>query len=225
MSTSGLSFIRWPHSLSRNLKADDPRRAALEDIEQRLAAEPSHGDIPKDERVQVSAAERAAKSNLRRRLLHLSSFLTAVYFLSICLLIAAVSLAIVAAVSPSVAPLCFNVEGDVICPTTEAPVSLGRFDDSAYTSSSRMDCAVVETLGLLAGAVAAALALRNLRGTSIPYGLPVALAVLKLPVGALFAVLGVLVVRARLLIGFPDITTPSHSMGLLVRILRSIDLH
>jgi len=96
----------------------------------------------------------------------------------------------------------------------EVPASLGRLGRSVSTSSRRLDCAVVEILGTLAGAVAAALVLRNLRGTSTPYGLPVALALLKLPVGALSAVLGILVVRAGLLIGFPDISTPSQILAL-----------
>jgi hypothetical protein len=50
----------------------------------------------------------------------------------------------------------------------------------------------VTGLGLLGGAIAAAFAIRNLRGTTIPYDVPLALAFLKVPIGALTAVAGIL---------------------------------
>lgn len=54
---------------------------------------------------------------------------------------------------------------------------------------------IVEGLGLIAAAVAAAAAVRRIRGSSEPHGLPVALALLKLPTGAVTAVLGLLLMR------------------------------
>ena len=56
-------------------------------------------------------------------------------------------------------------------------------------------------VGLVAGAVAATLALSQVRGTSTPYGLPVALALLKLPLGALTALLGLLLLRGEFIPG------------------------
>jgi hypothetical protein len=55
--------------------------------------------------------------------------------------------------------------------------------------------AAVLVVAIAAGAAAAAFALRGIQGTSTPYELPVALAVLKLPTGALTAVLGILLMR------------------------------
>jgi hypothetical protein len=74
----------------------------------------------------------------------------------------------------------------------------------------------VEIVGLMGGALVAAASVRLLRGTSILYGLPVALAFLKLPTGAISAVLGVLVLRAQLLIGLP---IPSSSAQILAAAL------
>jgi len=62
-------------------------------------------------------------------------------------------------------------------------------------AASGWDVAVVELVGLVAAAIAAAAAVRKVRGTSTPYSLPVALAVLKLPTGALTALLGLLLMR------------------------------
>jgi tetrahydromethanopterin S-methyltransferase subunit C len=57
------------------------------------------------------------------------------------------------------------------------------------------DYLVIEAVGIVAAAVASAAALRRIRGTSLPYNVPVVLALLKLPTGALTAVLGLLLMR------------------------------
>jgi hypothetical protein len=54
---------------------------------------------------------------------------------------------------------------------------------------------------MVAAAVAAAFSLRDVRGTSTPYSLPAALAFLKLPSGALTAVLGLLLMRGEFVPG------------------------
>ena len=64
-----------------------------------------------------------------------------------------------------------------------------------HRTTSPWDTFLVELVGLIAASVAAAAALRNIKGTSTPYSLPVALAVLKLPTGALTALLGLLLMR------------------------------
>jgi hypothetical protein len=56
-------------------------------------------------------------------------------------------------------------------------------------------------VGLISAAVAAAYSLRSIRGTSTPYSLPVALAVLKLPTGALTALLALLLMRGEFIPG------------------------
>ena len=62
-------------------------------------------------------------------------------------------------------------------------------------TANAWDMPLIEIVGLLAAALAGALALRSIRGTSTPYSLPVAVAVLKLPSGALTAVIGLLLMR------------------------------
>jgi uncharacterized membrane protein YczE len=68
-------------------------------------------------------------------------------------------------------------------------------------AASGWDIAVVELVGLIGAALAAAAAIRNVQGTSTPYSLPVALAALKLPTGALTALLGVLLMRGNFVPG------------------------
>jgi hypothetical protein len=76
--------------------------------------------------------------------------------------------------------------------------------------ASGWDIAVVELVGLVAAAIAAAAALRNVQGTSTPYSLPVALAVLKLPTGALTALLGLLLMRGGFVPGLSALDSPAQ---------------
>jgi hypothetical protein len=63
------------------------------------------------------------------------------------------------------------------------------------------DLMLVELVGLVAAAVAAAAAIRNIRGSSERYGIPVALAALKLPTGAVTGFLGLLLMRGQFVPG------------------------
>jgi hypothetical protein len=81
------------------------------------------------------------------------------------------------------------------------------------TTPNGRDFLVVEAAGLTAAAVAAAFALRKIRGSSVPYGLPVALAILKLPLGALTAVLGILLMRGQFVPGLSDLDTSAQILA------------
>jgi hypothetical protein len=98
------------------------------------------------------------------------------------------------AAHPSSVPLCFAAQPPdnmVSCPTAEAVNQLPQ----------NLDVIVVGLLGLLGGALAAAISIRNLRGTSTPYDIPIALAWLKVPVGALTAIGALIAVRGEFVPG------------------------
>jgi hypothetical protein len=63
----------------------------------------------------------------------------------------------------------------------------------------------VALLGLLGGGLSGAFSLRSLQGTSTPYDVPVALALLKLPSGALSALVGLLFVRGGFVPGLSQL--------------------
>jgi hypothetical protein len=77
-------------------------------------------------------------------------------------------------------------------------------------AASPWDVVVVELVGLVAAAIAAAASVRNVQGTSTPYSLPVALAVLKLPTGALTALLGLLLMRGGFVPGLSALDSSSQ---------------
>lgn len=117
-------------------------------------------------------------------------------------------LVIVVSFKPTAVPFCFNPPVEVtatervaapagtssadlvrgVCPSGHDPAS-GVL--KARTPSS-LDISIVAGLGMIGGALAAAVAIRNVKGTSTPYDVPLALAVLKVPTGALTAVSGIL---------------------------------
>jgi hypothetical protein len=100
----------------------------------------------------------------------------------------------------------------VLCPHNEkrlvCPAGLG--------GPFPLDIALVAFLGMLGGALSAAVAIRHLRGSTPPYGLSVALSLLKLPAGALTAVAGLLLVHGRFIPGLSDLDTSGQILAYAV---------
>jgi hypothetical protein len=88
-----------------------------------------------------------------------------------------------------------------VCPSGQDP-STGV---SNPRQPSSKDVAIVAGLGLLGGAVAAAFAIRKVRGTSTPYDVPLALAILKVPLGALTAVVGIVLLGGGFVPGLSEL--------------------
>ncbi len=108
--------------------------------------------------------------------------------------------AVVVSKNPGVMPLCFKneitqsvtstVQRNLNCPTRENT-----------TAPSGGDVLVIGLMGLLGGALATTVAIRKLENSSTPYDVPVALAWLKVPLGAFTAILGVLAISASFVPG------------------------
>jgi hypothetical protein len=150
-----------------------------------------------------------ASAAARREQHRLRSFRNIVVFTMVALFILAGGIAIIGAISPPMLALCFAPQGlqKVVCPTQESPLpdtaantgstgTVGTDVDTVVADTAEpYDIALVMLLGLAGAAVTGAMALRNVRGTSSPFSVPVALITLKLPTGALTAVLGLLLLR------------------------------
>lgn len=197
----------------RNLRATDSRRVWLE----QLAARLEHGReasaacpaLDNADRTQLIEAVRAASAQAGQEQAAVRSFRNVLAVTTMVLIHLVVAVAVVGFVSPTSIPLCFTPElgGDqlVVCPTGQSalqPVP-GRVDIDNVVDETvgRADLFTVEFIGLVAAAISAASGLRRLRGSTRPYGLPVALAVLKLPTGALTAFVGLLLMRGHFVPG------------------------
>lgn len=176
-----------------HVPARDPRRARLEAIIRSL----NRAELTEAHRGAIVAAAREANAEARREVTRVRSFRNVLLVTAAILTLAAVGVGTLGVVDPDALPLCFNPGAKVVCATEEGPAAgSGRdVDDAVASTVSAWDLPLVMLVGLIAAAVAAAVALRGIRGTTTPYGLPVALALLKLPTGALTAVLGLLLMR------------------------------
>lgn len=114
--------------------------------------------------------------------------------------------------NPEWLPFCFPNEtagatgaaadAGLNCPTAEAT-----------RAASGGDVVIVALLGSLGGSLAAALSIRNLRGTSTPYDVPVALALLKVPLGALTAILALVAIRGEFVPGLSNLDSQGQILA------------
>jgi hypothetical protein len=225
--------------VQRHLIPTDPRRRELERIAQELGVKDPENPVlhqtrelrPRQkvrevngQRGRIVTAVRGASSAALREQLRLRSFRNVVVVTIIAVTVLAGLVALMGAIKPTWTPLCFLPEETaqvrVVCPTAQSgPFSTGpNFppidrDKEVERIVGRGDLLVVEVIGLAAAAVAAVAAIRGLRGSSEHFGLPVALAVLKLPMGAVTAFLGLLLMRGQFVPGLSALDTPAQILA------------
>ncbi|MDQ0791761.1 hypothetical protein [Streptomyces sp. B1I3] len=199
-----------------HLSVTDLRRSEVEKMEQHIGPE---GALNNRQRELLIDAVGVARQALLRETLRVRSFVSIVYGVFAALTSIAIVVAVLGARYPDVVPLCFGpMDVGIVCPTGDD--SVFHFDpgvadlDSAYADVAKSrDYLVVELAGLGAAAVAAAVTLRRINGTAMPYNVPVALALLKLPTGALTAVLGLLLVRGAFVPGLSALDSSAQIIG------------
>jgi hypothetical protein len=184
------------------------------------------------ERGKIIAAVRAASSASLREQMRVRSFRNVLVATAVVMALLAVGIALLGIVSPTAIPLCFEPEQSgqttVVCPTgqvaltptsqqtaptVQAGPTVQDVDDAISQAATWRDLLIVELVGLTAAAIAAAAAIRGIRGSSEPYGLPVALAALKLPTGAVTAFLGLLLMRGRFVPGLTALDTSAQILA------------
>ena len=198
-------FGQLPGLLERVRKCmpkDDLRRARLEEIVEKRETELSDHD-----RDLIVAARHAAAAESRSEVTRLRSFKKVLLVTAAVLAIGVVAIAAFAFIWPDKVPMCFNPDGSIVCTTSTTPVGQAsevtpsQIDAAMRSAASGWDVAVVLGVGLLAAALAGAASLRGIKGTSTPFSLPVALALLKLPTGAMTAILGLILMRGEFIPG------------------------
>jgi hypothetical protein len=103
--------------------------------------------------------------------------------------------------NPSDVPFCFNPAGTkVVCPSGDGP-------------ASSHDVLALVLLGTLGGLLAAIVAIRNMRGTASPYNVAQALALLKLPLGAVSAIGALIALRGGFVPGFSDLDSQEQILA------------
>ncbi|MGP3988995.1 hypothetical protein [Streptomyces sp. 3N207] len=184
-------------SVREALPAEDPRRVAVERISR------SPAKITDSERESLLDAVSVARHVRIQKTLRVRSFVNIVRWVAGGLAVGVVLVAVLGWFFDDTVPLCFSPdrvsgaeEYHVVCPTRSSPdAKAKRVDASLATTTAPADYLAVEFIGLVAAGIAAATTIRRIGGTAEPYNVPFALALLKLPMGALTAVLGLLLMR------------------------------
>jgi hypothetical protein len=202
-----------PEALARlqTMEVTDPRRRVAEaQLASNLSGSPR--------RAAFRSAVRIGLELKDQQYARLRGFRNVVLTTAAGLMVLVVALCLVGAWKPDALPLCFGpppttaapgqppppVQGPVgvACPSEEAPPTPG-------TQPRRLpapgDVTLVALLGLLGGGLSTALSIRHLQGTSTPYDVPVALSLLKLPSGALTALVGLLFIRGQFVPGLSQL--------------------
>jgi hypothetical protein len=201
-----------------HLPADDARRREVEEIAAKADAA-SFGEV---ERGAVVGAVRMASVESRREVTRVRSFRNVLYVSAGLLMLVVLILLAIGFFRPEALPLCFSPENEVVCPTAvdtvdgvaagETP-SVSEVDPVVRSTAGSWDIIAVTFVGLIAAAVAAAASLKDIKGTSTPYSLPIALAVLKLPTGALTAFLGLQLMRGEFIPGLSALDSPAQILA------------
>lgn len=223
--------------VQRHLRAGDPRRTEVEWLAERLspdrakdASQETLQDREALRKAEVKASRhsivstyRGASSAALREQTRVRSFRNVIVVTTVGMTLVAIALTVIGALRPTAIPLCFAPEDGgefmVVCPTRQsdempvdpAPGSTEADIDRAIEETvSRFDMPLVIVVGLTAASIAAAAAIRRIRGSSEPYGVPLALAVLKLPTGAVTAVMGLVLMRGQFIPGLSALDTSAQ---------------
>ena len=229
--------------VQRHLPPADARRLEFERIAQRLgikdADHPLHQEckyfspdkeaIVSEERRKIPNIVRGASSAALREHVRLGSFQYVVVITAALMLLLAIGVAITGFFRPTLIPMCFAPQEagvvTVVCPTHQSQpfiptgqpgqvgVQVADIDDVVQATAKPPDLLVVELVGLTAAAIAAAAAIRRIKGSSERYGLPVSLAALKLPTGAITAFLGLLLMRGQFVPGLSALDTSAQILA------------
>jgi hypothetical protein len=218
--------------IARRLGVKDPDHPLLQNAKEQSLEDKRR--IVEEERGRIATTVRAASSAALREQLRVRSFRNVLVVTTLLMTLLAIGVAVTGFFHPTMIPLCFAPEESgqavVVCPTAQsAPFSTSQqpgtagqpsrgtplrdIDDAVRQTATAQDLLVVELIGLTAAAVAAAAAIRGIRGSSERYGLPVALAALKLPTGAITAFLGLLLMRGQFVPGLSALDTSAQILA------------
>jgi hypothetical protein len=188
--------------------------------------------IVKEERHKIPNIVRGASSAALREHVRLGSFQYVVIIAAVLMAVLAIGVAFTGFLHPTLIPMCFAPQEagtvTVVCPTAQSEpfvptsdqqtipppgVPVRDLDTVVRETAKPQDLLVIELVGLTAAAIAAAAAIRRIKGSSERFGLPVSLAALKLPTGAITAFLGLLLMRGQFVPGLSALDTSAQILA------------
>ena len=213
--------------IARRLGTTDPDHPLLQkDNDANLAKQE---EAVTRERRKIINIVRAASSAALREHVRLGSFRNVVVITAVLMAVLAIGVALTGFFRPTLIPMCFAPQEagkvTVVCPTAQSEpfvptggqpqpgVPTRDIDNVVQATAKPQDLIVIELVGLTAAAIATAAAIRGIKGSSERYGLPVSLAALKLPTGAITAFLGLLLMRGQFVPGLSALDTSAQILA------------
>jgi hypothetical protein len=184
----------WAH-IRQHLPAVDPRRLRVQEVIGRSSDE----DLDDNDKELLIQGVRAASSEARREFTRVRSFRNTLLTTAVLMTVIAVAVAVWGSLRPNDLAICFTPATGRVCPAGGDPLGTDMF--------------LLEFIGMVSGAVSGSFSLRHMSGTSTRLGLPVALAVLKLPTGALTAFLGLLLMRGEFVPGLSNLDSSAQILA------------
>ncbi|QMV12170.1 hypothetical protein GJU35_05265 [Streptomyces lincolnensis] len=186
--------------VEQHLRPADPLRVQAETVAERVAG---NGPRPGDRALLVLALG-ASYDALDAEFSRVRSLSIILRIATFFVLLGAGGLAAWGWYCPNSLNMCFLPEGKkfAACPSGEIHHVKGNV---ASDYAQQVDVLVIEAAGLAGAALTVIASLRQIQGTSSPYMLPLAAALLKFPTGALTAFIGVLLIRGAFIPGLSDL--------------------
>lgn len=171
------------HRVRSHLAPDDPRREAFYEMLHAC----SRQKLPIDREIAFRALRAANEERLHgygsmRAMRNVLLVAVSLMTLLVCLV------TLLGVLHPGALDLCFESGTHSVCPISDAPRAA--------------DVVLVELAGGVGAALLAALSLSKVRGTLVPFNLMIISAILKIPTGALFSVLGLTLMAGGFVPGF-----------------------
>lgn len=179
------------------LPSNDQRRAAIESW---LA---DHGGEPPEtgaERARYEASLRWINSEADNSQARVRSFRNVLIAVTLAMALVAAGLIVVGIVAPRALPICVQPTVDDPTVVAEQPITQ-RICPTGHATPTGGDVPLVAFAGLVGAALASAMAIRKIHGTSTPYSVPLALGALKLPTGTLTAIAGLILIQGEFVPG------------------------
>jgi len=200
--------------VAQEINRDDPRRRAADAL---LVASPEAVRTLEATRATVRKTIEIGHAAGDRDHSRLRSFRNAILVAAALIGLLVIGFVAYVHYHPGEVPLCFapTPEGDNsalwVCPTGQFPLDVSHTPPGGPTAPD--DIFIVTLLGLLGGSFSAALAIRNLTGTSTPYDVPLALAALKAPLGALTAIGGLIALQGDFVPGLSELDSQGQILA------------
>jgi hypothetical protein len=183
--------------LAAALDRNDPRRVEIEGL--------LHTTTGATRRAVLKQAMETAYGASDEQYVRLRDFRNIILLTALSMFLLTAALLIAVTVFPHAIPMCFDPGVTTAATGQPGPQAFSVCPSGDQNHPGPGDILIVAGLGAIGGAIGALVAIRNLRGTSTPYSVSTALAVLKGPSGALTAIIGMLLLAGGFVPGLTNL--------------------